>query len=296
MPCSPRLLALRTPARGAQAAAGAVLRGQLQLISKMCLAACAAPVSTCSSRRASVGARLTRGGSDASDAPTKYLAAAPTRTAREALHAHGIGRPSEWPGRNRGDGADRRPAGRERGRRAALERRRAAARTRNFAALPGWISSTSKNTGACGKRAHGYFSLNMAVLARLFLRCKLVRQAIWAIIPATAGARDRGRDDPSAAALPARSHRFADDIFGFKVDWVNEFAAALAERRRRRAVHHPAARGSRQPAHGRCAAQCRLPGSGLGHADADVIGPRPSSHQPARREDVIECSPRYPSC
>ncbi len=53
---------------------------------------------------------------------------------------------------------------------------------------------------------------------------------------------------------------FADDIFGFRVDWVAEFAAARAGRGRPDSLHHPNARGLGQRAHGRSAARRRMPG------------------------------------
>ena len=122
--------------------------------------------------------------------------------------------------------------------------RRAHCRNRSLAALPAWdLVDIEKYRARLAARAwllqpqHGR-------LARLFVPLQLVREAhLGQSIPAAPG---RARW-PRRLIHLRRHYRpdhiwFADDIFGFKVDWVNEFAAALAERRRRRAVHHPAAR------------------------------------------------------
>jgi len=79
-------------------------------------------------------------------------------------------------------------------------------------------------------RAHGYFSLNMAASRGCSFRCNWCAKPIW-------GNRYLQR---SAAAVAAEMIHlkqtyqsqhiwFADDIFGFRVDWVTQFAGALAE-------------------------------------------------------------------
>jgi anaerobic magnesium-protoporphyrin IX monomethyl ester cyclase len=76
--------------------------------------------------------------------------------------------------------------------------------------------------------AHGYFSLNMAASRGCPFRCTWCAKPIW-------GNQYLQRDPAAVAAemahLKSRFHPdhiwFADDIFGFRVDWVMDFAAAL---------------------------------------------------------------------
>jgi anaerobic magnesium-protoporphyrin IX monomethyl ester cyclase len=76
--------------------------------------------------------------------------------------------------------------------------------------------------------AHGYLSLNMAASRGCSFRCNWCAKPIW-------GNRYLQRSPTAVAAemahlkhvLRADHVWFADDIFGFRVDWVNEFAATL---------------------------------------------------------------------
>jgi len=78
-------------------------------------------------------------------------------------------------------------------------------------------------------RAHGYFSLNMAASRGCSFRCSWCAKPIW-------GNQYLQRSAASVAAEMLYLKRtfnpdhiwFADDIFGFRVDWVNEFANAVA--------------------------------------------------------------------
>jgi anaerobic magnesium-protoporphyrin IX monomethyl ester cyclase len=78
-------------------------------------------------------------------------------------------------------------------------------------------------------RAHGYFSLNMAASRGCSFRCSWCAKPIW-------GNQYLQRSAASVAAEMLYLKRtfnpdhiwFADDIFGFRVDWVNEFAHAIA--------------------------------------------------------------------
>ena len=79
-------------------------------------------------------------------------------------------------------------------------------------------------------RAHGYFSLNMAASRGCSFRCSWCAKPIW-------GNQYLQRSAASVAAEMLYLKRtfnpdhiwFADDIFGFRVDWVHEFATAVAE-------------------------------------------------------------------
>ena len=77
-------------------------------------------------------------------------------------------------------------------------------------------------------KAHGYFSLNMAASRGCPFRCAWCAKPIW-------GNQYLQRDATEVAEEMAYLKRsfnpdhiwFADDIFGFRVDWVAEFAASV---------------------------------------------------------------------
>jgi anaerobic magnesium-protoporphyrin IX monomethyl ester cyclase len=77
-------------------------------------------------------------------------------------------------------------------------------------------------------KSHGYFSLNMAASRGCSFRCAWCAKPTW-------GNLYLQRDAAAVAAEMAYLKRsfdpqhiwFADDIFGFRVDWVRDFAAAI---------------------------------------------------------------------
>ncbi|MGH8220267.1 MAG: B12-binding domain-containing radical SAM protein [Steroidobacteraceae bacterium] len=81
---------------------------------------------------------------------------------------------------------------------------------------------------AVWRRAHGRFSLNMAASRGCPFRCAWCAKPIW-------GNRYLQRPAAEVAAELVHLKRtfapdhiwFADDIFGFRVDWVREFSAAV---------------------------------------------------------------------
>jgi anaerobic magnesium-protoporphyrin IX monomethyl ester cyclase len=81
---------------------------------------------------------------------------------------------------------------------------------------------------AVWRRAHGYFSLNMAASRGCSFRCNWCAKPIW-------GNRYLQRAAAAVAAEMLSLKRdyapdhvwFADDIFGLRVDWVRDFAAVL---------------------------------------------------------------------
>ena len=99
----------------------------------------------------------------------------------------------------------------------------------SLAALPAWDLIDIEKYRRVWRRAHGYFSLNMAASRGCSFRCNWCAKPIW-------GNQylQRPAADMAAEMLHLKRHYrpdhiwFADDIFGFKVDWVREFAAALA--------------------------------------------------------------------
>jgi anaerobic magnesium-protoporphyrin IX monomethyl ester cyclase len=81
------------------------------------------------------------------------------------------------------------------------------------------------------KRAHGYFSLNMAASRGCPFRCTWCAKPTW-------GNQYLQRDPGDVANEMAHlKHHFrpdhiwfADDIFGFRVDWVSKFASEVLQR------------------------------------------------------------------
>jgi anaerobic magnesium-protoporphyrin IX monomethyl ester cyclase len=78
-------------------------------------------------------------------------------------------------------------------------------------------------------KAHGYFSLNMAASRGCSFRCAWCAKPTWGNQFLQRRAVDVARELVALKRAFAPDHIwFADDIFGFRVDWVNEFAAELA--------------------------------------------------------------------
>ena len=94
--------------------------------------------------------------------------------------------------------------------------------------VPVWDLVDVDRYRAIWLRAHGYFSLNMAASRGCSFRCAWCAKPIW-------GNRYLQRSATAVAAEMAHLKRafnpnhiwFADDIFGFRVDWVSAFASAV---------------------------------------------------------------------
>jgi len=94
--------------------------------------------------------------------------------------------------------------------------------------LPAWDLIDVERYRALWCTAHGYFSLNIAASRGCPFRCSWCAKPIW-------GNRYLQRSAADVAAeMTYLKHTFhpdhiwfADDIFGFRVDWVTEFSAAL---------------------------------------------------------------------
>ncbi len=94
--------------------------------------------------------------------------------------------------------------------------------------LAAWDLVDMDRYRAVWMKAHGYFSLNMAASRGCPFRCTWCAKPIW-------GNQYLQRNPVQVAAEMAHLKRsfmpdhiwFADDIFGFRVDWVTEFAAAV---------------------------------------------------------------------
>ncbi len=94
---------------------------------------------------------------------------------------------------------------------------------------PAWDLIDVERYRTVWHRAHGHFSLNMAASRGCSFRCAWCAKPIW-------GNHYLQRPAAAVAAEMAGIKRdigpdhiwFADDIFGFRADWVREFAGALA--------------------------------------------------------------------
>ena len=94
--------------------------------------------------------------------------------------------------------------------------------------LAAWELVDMNRYRALWLKAHGYFSLNMAASRGCPFRCAWCAKPIW-------GNQYLQRNASEVAEEMAYLKRsfnpdhiwFADDIFGFRVDWVAEFAATL---------------------------------------------------------------------
>jgi anaerobic magnesium-protoporphyrin IX monomethyl ester cyclase len=95
------------------------------------------------------------------------------------------------------------------------------------AGLAAWDLVDMDRYRAVWMKAHGYFSLNMAASRGCSFRCTWCSKPIW-------GNQYLQRSPLEVAAEMSHLKRafnpdhiwFADDIFGFRVDWVADFAAA----------------------------------------------------------------------
>ena len=201
-------------------------------LSKMCLGrmrrACCEMLSLARGR----GARVIAAGSDASDAPDKYLGAG----ADVVLHGEALSALVALIDRlnaNIAIAADTLVAGLpDVSYPAATGTHPSSGSLRlpepALAPLPSWDLIDIEKYRRVWRRAHGFFSLNMAASRGCSFRCNWCAKPIW-------GNQylQRPAAETAAEMLYLRRHYrpdhiwFADDIFGFRVDWVNGFAAAL---------------------------------------------------------------------
>jgi len=110
----------------------------------------------------------------------------------------------------------------------ASEPRRGIGRTQAEPPSPAWDLVDIEGYRQVWRQAHGYFSLNMAASRGCSFRCSWCAKPIW-------GSQYLQRPAGEVAAEMAQLKRqfapdhiwFADDIFGFRADWVGEFARAV---------------------------------------------------------------------
>ena len=98
------------------------------------------------------------------------------------------------------------------------------------AELAAWDLLDIERYRAAWMRAHGHFSLNMAASRGCSFRCTWCAKPIWGNQYLQRSARSVADEMLYLKRTLNPDHIwFADDIFGFKVDWVHEFATAVAE-------------------------------------------------------------------
>ncbi|HEY2037656.1 MAG TPA: radical SAM protein [Steroidobacteraceae bacterium] len=204
-------------------------------LSKMCLSAmrAAALEMILGARRA--GARVIVAGSDATDAPDAYLAAG----ADAVLHGEGLAALEALTSR-----LDVRPdigladlvhdvsgiAARAStcATSSPAEPSRGIRRKQAEPPSPAWDLVDIERYRAVWRAAHGYFSLNMAASRGCSFRCAWCAKPIWGSQYLQRGATAVAAEMTQLKRQFAPDHIwFADDIFGFRADWVGEFARAV---------------------------------------------------------------------
>jgi len=211
-----------------------IYEDNFNFLSKMCLGRMREACVEMLGRVRSVSARVLVAGSDASDAPGAYLDAG----ADAVLHGEGldalmalvdrlnkdVSLPTPALVAGLGDVSIAGVAGPERGRAAAPLPEPPPV------PLPAWDLIDIEKYRRVWKQAHGQFTLNMAASRGCSFRCNWCAKPIWG----NQYIQRTPRETASEMLYLRRHYRpdhiwFADDIFGFKPDWVNEFAAALTE-------------------------------------------------------------------
>jgi radical SAM superfamily enzyme YgiQ (UPF0313 family) len=202
-------------------------------LSKMCLGkmrdACCEMVA--SARQA--GARIVAAGSDATDAPGPYLQAG----ADIVLLGEGLETLAAVVGRLDTDPAQAVAqlteglVGLATLKDGTVTTLHAAAVPRSYQHMPppAWDLVDIEHYRSIWRAAHGYFSLNMAASKGCSFRCAWCAKPIWGNQYLQRSASEVAAEMTHLKRKYAPDHVwFADDIFGFRVDWVNEFAGAVA--------------------------------------------------------------------
>jgi anaerobic magnesium-protoporphyrin IX monomethyl ester cyclase len=93
---------------------------------------------------------------------------------------------------------------------------------------PAWDLVNMERYRAVWREAHGFFSLNMASSKGCSFRCAWCAKPIWGNQYLQRSATEVAAEMTHLKRTHAPDHVwFADDIFGFRVDWVTEFATAI---------------------------------------------------------------------
>jgi anaerobic magnesium-protoporphyrin IX monomethyl ester cyclase len=93
---------------------------------------------------------------------------------------------------------------------------------------PAWDLVNIERYRSVWREAHGFFSLNMASSKGCSFRCAWCAKPIWGNQYLQRSATEVAAEMTHLRRTHAPDHVwFADDIFGFRVDWVTEFASAI---------------------------------------------------------------------
>ncbi|HEX6398542.1 MAG TPA: radical SAM protein [Steroidobacteraceae bacterium] len=220
----------------------AVLKPQLVLLyednynflSKMCLGRMRRAACEMLAIARRHGVRIVVGGSDASDAPDHYLAAG----ADAVLHGEALGSMMALIDRLNADVSLERaalanglPDVSVTGATGVLRHKGAARLPEpNLGVQPAWDLIDIEKYRRVWRHAHGYFSLNMAASRGCSFRCNWCAKPIWGNQYLQRPARDVATEMVHLRRHYRPDHIwFADDIFGFRVDWVQELASVLEE-------------------------------------------------------------------
>lgn len=202
-------------------------------LSKMCLATMRAAALEMIAATRRVGARVIIAGSDATDAPDPYLAAgADVVLSGEGLAALDtlVTRLDVTPRIDTGELVRGLPGVQSQAAAVArdgLEPQRSLRQHPAEPPAPAWDLVDIERYRAIWRAAHGYFSLNMAASRGCSFRCAWCAKPIWGSQYLQRRAADVGAEMAQLKRQFAPDHIwFADDIFGFRADWVSEFAAA----------------------------------------------------------------------
>jgi anaerobic magnesium-protoporphyrin IX monomethyl ester cyclase len=91
-----------------------------------------------------------------------------------------------------------------------------------------WDLVNMERYRALWRKKHGYFSLNMAASRGCSFRCAWCAKPTWGNQYLQRGASDVALEmDHLKRSFDPQHVWFADDIFGFRVDWIADFAVAV---------------------------------------------------------------------
>jgi anaerobic magnesium-protoporphyrin IX monomethyl ester cyclase len=201
-------------------------------LSKMCLGKMRNACCEMIDKAHAQGARIIAAGSDATDAPEPYLRAG----ADLVLLGEGLDtleavlrRLDERPASGAGEllqGLSGYSILRE----GEVQTLRASGAPRSLqrTVLPAWDLIDMDRYRSTWEDAHGYFSLNMVSSKGCSFRCAWCAKPIWGNQYLQRGAAEVAAEMIHLKRTHGPDHVwFADDIFGFRVDWVQEFARSV---------------------------------------------------------------------
>jgi anaerobic magnesium-protoporphyrin IX monomethyl ester cyclase len=199
-------------------------------LSKMCLGTMRRAACDMIGSAHRAGARVIAAGPDVSDAPGPYLrAGADLALIGEGLSAlqELLPRIDSRPGARTAELLDGLPgiASLDQGKVVTKNGARALPIAQD-GGLAAWDLVDMDRYRAVWSQAHGYFSLNMAASRGCSFRCAWCAKPIWGNQYLQRSAAEVAREMSYLKQTFNPDHVwFADDIFGFRVDWVAEFAA-----------------------------------------------------------------------